>query len=99
MSEGIKYDSGKWRLSLLPLRPLIEIINVLEFGAKKYAEENWRFVPDAKRRYFDACIRHITAWHLGEKKDPESGFSHLAHAACCIFFLMGLEENNEQTED
>lgn len=92
--EGLKFDGGKWRLSLLPIKPLVEIIQVLEFGAKKYAEGNWKKVPDGRRRYFDACIRHLTAWFLGERKDPESGFNHLAHAGCCLFFLMQIDEDN-----
>lgn len=99
MSAGMKFDGGKWRLSLLPIKPLIEIVGVLEFGAKKYAEDNWKVVENGRRRYFDACIRHLTSWFLGEKKDPESGFSHLAHAGCCLFFLMQLDEESNYGDE
>jgi hypothetical protein len=44
-------------------------------------------VPDAERRYFDAMQRHVWAWRRGESLDPETGMHHLAHAACCLFFL------------
>ena len=37
--------------------------------------------------------RHIFAWWGGEDKDPETGFSHLAHAACCLLFLMEFQRN------
>lgn len=93
-----KHDRGKWRFSLLPAAQLLQIIQVLEFGANKYAPENWKTVPDAKTRYFDACIRHLTAWWQGEKNDSESGLSHLAHAGCCILFLMWIDDEGVKDE-
>lgn len=86
-----KHDEGKWRFSLIPWSSLKEIIMTLEYGAKKYSVDNWRSVPNAKARYFDACMRHLTAWWTGEKNDAESGLSHLAHAGCCILFLLWLD--------
>ena len=86
-----KHDEGKWRFSLVPTSSLLEIISVLEFGAKKYAPGGWKSVPNARERYFNACIRHLTAWWDGEKNDSESGLSHLAHAGCCILFLLWLD--------
>lgn len=90
----IKHDTGKWRLSLIPVYCLRVIVQVLEFGALKYAIDNWKTVPDSRRRYYDAAIRHLTAWWDGETNDPESDLPHLAHAACCIIFLLWLEKNN-----
>ncbi|QHJ77771.1 MAG: hypothetical protein [Bacteriophage sp.] len=85
---GVKHDSDKPRFSLLPLKQVWDIVAVLEFGAKKYAPGNWQKVPDAKNRYFDAAMRHLCAWRSGEKRDPETNLPHLAHAACCLLFLM-----------
>ena len=61
---------------------------MLEFGAARYQVDNWMHVPDARRRYYDAAMRHIEAWLLGEQNDPESGLPHLAHAVCCLLFLI-----------
>ena len=85
---GVKYDSAKPRFSLLPLKQVWDIVAVLEFGAKKYAPDNWQKVPDAENRYFDAAMRHLCAWCSGEKRDAETNLPHLAHAACCLLFLM-----------
>lgn len=85
---GVKHDSDKPRFSLLPLKQVWDIVAVLEFGAKKYAPGNWKKVPDAENRYFDAAMRHLCAWRSGEKRDPETNLPHLAHAACCLLFLM-----------
>ncbi|WP_257224634.1 dATP/dGTP diphosphohydrolase domain-containing protein [Acinetobacter sp. YH12108] len=88
MSEqGQKFDKNKPRMSLLPKGALNAVIRVLEFGANKYQVDNWKHVPDAKVRYYDAMQRHIDAWWHGEQKDPETGEHHLAHAICCGMFL------------
>ena len=91
MSEGRKFDAGKPRWSLLPIRAVQQIIEVLEVGARKYDVDNWKRVPDASTRYYDALMRHVHAWRDGEKTDPETGLHHLAHAGCCLLFLLWLD--------
>lgn len=87
-----KYDAGKRRWSLLPLVALGLVVDVLEFGARKYAPDGWRSVSNARTRYYDAAMRHLTEWWTGnETADAESGLPHLAHAACCVLFLLALE--------
>jgi hypothetical protein len=56
-------------------------------GAKKYSPDNWKSVPDGKRRYYSAALRHLAAWREGEKLDPETGLPHLSHALCCLLFM------------
>lgn len=90
-ADGRKDDAGKLDWTLMPWAGLSEILRVLEFGAKKYDRDNWRKVPDAKRRYMSAALRHLIAHARGEALDPESGLSHLAHAGCCILFLLEVE--------
>ena len=92
---GIKFDTAKPRWSLLPAGTIAEVIDVLEYGAKKYAPDNWQKVPFSHERYYDALMRHVQAWWAGEKYDPETGRLHLAHAACCILFLMWFEKRDE----
>ena len=90
-TAGVKYDNDKPQWSLLPFKALKEVVDVLTYGAKKYAPDNWKKVPDAKRRYTDAGFRHFTAYASGEKLDPETGKSHLAHAMCCLLYLLAFE--------
>jgi hypothetical protein len=89
---GRKFDGGKLQYGLLPPLALREVVKVLTFGAEKYEPDNWKRVPDAHRRYFDAAQRHLWAYKEGEKIDPESGVNHLAHALCCIMFMLDLDE-------
>ena len=82
----MKYDNDKLDYTLLPFDALEKVTKVLEFGAKKYARDNWKTVE--KSRYMKACLRHIFAYIRGEEKDSESGESHLSHAACCLLFML-----------
>lgn len=96
---GVKHDQGKLRYDLLPAFALDEAVKVLTAGAVKYNEdfnqENWRNVPNPKRRYFGAVMRHLWAWWRGEKNDPETGISHLAHACTNVMFLLEKEIEGE----
>ena len=93
---GRKFDSGKLQYGLIPPLALKATVDVLTFGAEKYEPGNWRRVPDAERRYFDALQRHLWAWKEGEKKDKESGRNHLAHAMCCLMFLAEKDLSTEE---
>jgi len=91
--KGTKHDTGKLRYSLLPSMVLEKVLKVLEFGANKYSVNNWQHVQDARNRYYDAAMRHLQAWFYGESNDPETGESHLAHAICCLMFLLWFDTN------
>ena len=84
---GLKFDTGKLQYSLIPPETTQALAEVLTFGARKYAIDGWKSVPDAERRYMDALFRHIEAYRAGEIIDSESGLSHLAHALANISFL------------
>lgn len=88
--NGVKFDAGKAPWHLLPWDAIRCIVLVLAFGARKYAERNWEHGMDWSRP-FAALMRHLTAWWEGEKADPETGYSHLWHAGCCILFLIVYE--------
>lgn len=88
---GAKYDAEKLRYDLLPWEALDEVVDVLTFGAKKYKPDNWRLVPEPRRRYVAAALRHIAASMRGEKFDEQSNKSHLAHAVCSLMFALELE--------
>lgn len=86
--KGRKFDSEKPKLYLLPPKSILEIGKVLTYGAEKYDAENWRKVDDLQNRYTSAALRHIFAHIEGEELDEETGYSHLAHAMCCLLFKL-----------
>jgi hypothetical protein len=95
---ALKFDQDKLPLHLLSTEAMNQTAAVLAFGADKYAEHNWR-KGFAWSRPLSAAMRHITAFNAGEDKDPESGLSHLAHAACCIMFLLEFEKTQKELDD
>jgi len=96
MSKGQKFDQDKPRWDLLQWDEVESVVRVLSNGSKKYADDNWKLVPEPRRRYFAAMLRHITAWLRGEKYDKEDNEHHLAHAICCALFLMWFD-NKERS--
>jgi len=89
--EGMKHDDGKLMWDLLPLDAVEQIVEIMTYGAKKYAPNNWQKVRS--NRYYAALMRHLVAEYKGEDYDIESGFLHLAHAACNILFLLWKKMN------
>lgn len=98
MSGGTKNDADKIRMDLLPIESLEEIAKVMTFGAKKYGDHNWRGGFKFSR-LSGAALRHLFSWIKGEDKDPESGLSHLAHAGCCVMFLLWHEQKKPELDD
>jgi len=84
---ALKFDTAKVRLELLSVPAMEAIAEVMTFGARKYAAHNWRKGFEWSR-LFGALLRHTFAAMRGEDRDPESGLLHLAHAGCCVMFLL-----------
>jgi hypothetical protein len=98
LKEGTKYDGGKLRLELLPVRPLLLLADVYTRGAKKYAAENWR-LGLSWSRVVGALERHVLAWKAGEQCDPQDGQHHLASVAWCALTLMEYEITHKELDD
>lgn len=88
-----EHDNAKPRFSLIPHSALWQVMAVLEFEADKYGQDNWRNITNAHERYFNACHRHLNAWWQGENVYDKSGLPHLAHAVCCLLFLMAVNDD------
>jgi hypothetical protein len=89
LSQGMKFDKNKPDYSLLPFAAVDEVVKVLTYGAAKYDRFNWEKVEAV--RYQAATMRHFSTHMQGEKIDPESGISHLAHAVCSLLYLLDFE--------
>jgi hypothetical protein len=97
-SQGVKHDQEKTDYTFISYLALEQVNQVLTFGAKKYEAHNWR-KGFKWTRVASASLRHIFAWLSGQDKDPETGLSHLAHAACCLFFLLEFETTKKELDD
>lgn len=100
-NEGRKDDFGKIRITTLFEKPFANeiesVVKVLELGAKKYGDHNWKIVLDGdcgEDRYMNAFRRHWQEILKGKLIDEESGLSHYAHAIANLFFLF--HKNNRE---
>lgn len=98
LPPGKKLDEGKPPLSLISRTALEEEAKVMAYGVKKYGTHQWRGGMDFSR-LVDAALRHVYAFADGEDKDKETGLSHLAHARCCLAFLLEFEGLKIGTDD
>jgi hypothetical protein len=95
---GIRENSGKPPVSLILSKALLEVAKVAEFGAKKYTPHNYR--KGMKWSFFvDAGMRHLIKYCTGEKTDPESGLSHLAHVVWNFLALLEFETEGIESND
>jgi len=93
-----RYDQGKVRLELLDAEFIEEFAEVLTFGAKKYAANNWRKGMNYSRA-FGSLKRHLSALERGEDFDQETGLHHGAHIACNAMFLYYYQKYNRGVDD
>ena len=97
---SIKKDDNKYDPTMLTLEMVELVSRVRQFGAKKYARNNFKITGFKYTRSLAAALRHIYAFLNGEDNDPESGLSHLGHAICslehCIFDTKNHPENDDR---
>ena len=96
--EGVKFDTGKLRMDLIPPDAMQALARVLTDGAVKYGGRNWE-KGMAWSRPHAALLRHLFAWWGGQDVDPESGHSHLWHVLTNAVFLAGYEMRGVGDDD
>lgn len=98
---GAKLDFGKLRYGLIlkSMRNAIKaVVEVAEFGAKKYKEESWLEVPNGEERYMEAELRHLYK-SFDEELDQDSNLDHLAHLAWCALARLELKIRKRNKEN
>jgi hypothetical protein len=99
-SEFRKKTTGKLRVLLLPMDAVARVIRVLEHGAQKYGDNNWRSAGSSDV-FIEAALRHLMKHIAGERYDDESGLPHLSHAGASIILAiaMSIKEYKDGSEE
>jgi len=72
-----------------------DMVQVLEYGAKKYSANNWKLATSDEdiERCWDSFDRHRDALQIDKQAiDPETGLAHTAHMLCNLMFIHYLLE-------
>lgn len=87
-TKASRFNTGKSRWSLVSFEALEPMVEVLEFGAEKYAPGNWANGGGLSHsETMESLARHLFALMRGEDIDPESGKPHIGHIQCNAMFL------------
>lgn len=94
---GLRFNEGKLRWGLVHYGSLEPMVRVLEAGARKYADNNWR--KGMPPRIILECMqRHLAALMDGEVNDKETGLPHIGHIQCNALFYAYFTETPEGIE-
>ena len=87
--KALRYNKQKRKWSLVHFKSLEPMIQVLEFGAEKYAPDNWK-KPMDRKELLECLQRHVAALMDAvtdqDKLDPESLIDHIGHVQCNAMF-------------
>jgi hypothetical protein len=95
---GIKHDSDKPLMALLPPNAMVQISLALTYGAKKYGQYNY-LGGIAYTRIISALFRHTFAFLRREELDSESGLPHTANMGACVVMLIEMTVIRPECDD
>jgi hypothetical protein len=87
--KGAKQSKVVVRLDLVPVLAEIAVGEILQHGAEKYGEENWRKISDPMEHLNHALI-HARLFQAGDQSEGNP-VGHLARATCRMLFALELE--------
>jgi hypothetical protein len=83
------------RMKLLPQHTMKAIGDALANGMSfRYPATYWKTVTNGREIFHSRAMGHLQAWKGGEKDNPRSGISHLAHAITYLMFLHDVTEGH-----
>lgn len=85
--------------SCVPIPVLAEVALGMYEGARKYGRHNYRVIGVRGSVYYDATLRHVTAWWEGEDLDPDSGINHISKAIASLVVLRDAMMQNKFVDD
>jgi len=97
-TKGTKFDGGKERFELVPMLPFLELSKLFTKGAEKYGDRNWEG-GIKYGRLFNAALRHLLKWWLGQEHDQQDGQHHLIAAIWNMWVLREMQRIHPELDD
>lgn len=90
---------AKVPFSTIPAQVMAEVGLAMLEGSLKYGRHNYRVAGVRASVYYDALLRHLTAWWEGQDLDADSGLPHIVKAAACLVVLRDSQIRGNWTDD
>lgn len=97
-ATGLKYSTGKPKMSLVSYESIAGEARALEDGLTKYSKNNYK-LGLLWSEMLDAASRHLYKFSHGEDCAPDSKLNHLYHAKACLGILIYYYENKIGKDD
>lgn len=90
---------SKVPFSTVPSEVTAEVGLAMLEGALKYGRHNYRAAGVRASVYYDAALRHLTAWWEGQDVDPDSGLPHLVKCLACLYVIRDSQRIGNWVDD
>lgn len=90
---------AKFPLSTVSAPTLGELGLAMMEGALKYGRHNYRVSGVRASVYYDAALRHLTAFYEGEDIDPVSRLPHIVKVMACMAVLRDSQWQGNWVDD
>jgi hypothetical protein len=97
-SEGLRFNTGKSRVDLIPGDALLSLGEVFRVGAEKYSERNWE-KGMSWNTMLASMLRHTFLFMSGQDRDAETGLLHTQHIAWNALALLTYQLRSAGTDD
>jgi hypothetical protein len=89
--KGAMQSATPYRFDLIDAKAMFKLAEVLAYGAKRYAPDNWRGISASD--HYNHLMQHLNAWKAGDTQDD-----HLGHALCRAMMLCAVVEAEEEAQ-
>lgn len=89
--HGGKQSQVLYRFDLVDPIAMFEMCRVLQKGAEKYGEDNWKNI--SIRDHLNHLLIHVYAYLAGDTQDD-----HLSHALCRAMMAVAVDKANGEAE-
>lgn len=88
MQTGVEFnlELAMDNLNCEELQQVINIAKILQYGADRYAPNNWRLIPEEE--HINHALIHIVAHIAGDRQDD-----HINHALCRLMMALSTEKS------
>ena len=98
VDKALRYNDNKPRWGLVDFKSLIPLIDVLDYGTRKYAKDNWK-LGLKNDEILESLARHLFALMDGEDVDQESKQLHIGHImANAMFYSYNQLDDKDTTQ-